>query len=963
MKIKSVDSLFPPSLLIEKANEFQVPQQELQPIKELINKWIEEINSGKLSKSKEESIKYRFLQDIFHKILGFNEDHPTEWQLDPEHKSRADGTKPDAALGVFQLHENSISANVVAVVEIKDFNTDLDEKIKGTSPVEQAFSYAPKARAPWVFVSNFKEIRFYYSLSQLEFQRFELKALIDDEILTQFIIVCHKNALVHPIKSRTSKFLEMRNEYTSKKSKSNKEHIIDELYKTLKAFDGLTFIDPNRLANIYPFNILDDYVWHYESYCIFSLNPEIYSLLTNIEIQNGQIIIDRDWAKLLKIKKVTKPEEKIAFIFQTLNRSHVFQLTAIKDHKEIAERNKKPNTFGFSIRHIFRLRDEKDVGVTKKILLNENQSCDCLSCNFRSLDFKAMLKKLKTTSQNISLYELGYGNYLVSASGYKISFEYYSQIIAIWKESTSNPIEAYLAAYNLIALFNLVSYYEDGDDKKISKYIKSLDLDRMLWEELHVLNRDVKETLKDIRDGSFIHQIKKNIEEVYKELIAAKQHYERGGNYSAIGNYTSKLYHQFSLLYTYVNRNFIVADAYSEYQSIVSQIFDGLLVSHSLKRYPYRLVTFDRYILSEVILNVTTQKLEELLKEVSSLDVKTEDLIVFQGRAINFLNSFVDQGPFAPQLNRLLQEYLLNYDFNEKCGRIFGNIFLLLLKINIKKEDWDKSLVQSIINFLKVEDYLYWYHLDKLGKFLKEKGDYLTSDEILSLLKIANTKEEPGNNKYQGFIKNCCYALNKFYPNDKLNNHSVLQKAIATSTNEKGQLDNQLIYYWKVVDDKGKTIIKEAYGKSLDEQFNIDIYQRLLRNKIYSYEEKDYFFKYVGIINEVKGIGFTGFENGEPQFDNFYFYNFVLLLHQLGIPSTNEALRQIEKLSEFDKWILSPDTFDYEKFNAEWLLAIWIESFLPELKKVTELPELVKTQLKKSYDPRLAEILVKYFLL
>ncbi|HOX83365.1 MAG TPA: hypothetical protein PLS08_10055 [Chryseolinea sp.] len=963
MKIKSEDSLFSPSMLIEKMVEFPIPEDELEQKKEIINKWIDELKSGKLSKSKEESIKYRFLHDFFHKILGFNEDHPTEWQMALEHKSFVDGTKPDAALGIFQLQENTISAKVTAVVEIKDFNTDLDKKVDGISPVEQAFSYAPKTKAPWVFVSNFKEIRFYFGLDQLEYQKFKLEELNKDDVLKQFIFICHQNALVHPIKSRTTQLLEIRGTYNFKKYKAKKQHIIDELYKTLIAFDGLEFIDPHLLANIYPFNILDDYVWHYENYCLFTLNPEIYTLLTNIEISDGQIVLNPGLMRDLKRKKVTDPVKKISFVLKTLNRSHVFHLTSVKDFKAISQRNKSPNVIGFSVRHFFGVENENDEGITKNIILNQNQSCDCLSCNFRSLDLKAMLKKLKTPRHDISLYELGYGNYLVSASGYKKAFEYYSQIVKVWQAKKRRPIEAYLASYNLIALFNLVSYYEEDDDKKLSNHIKSLDLERMLWEELHTLNRDVKESLKAIRDRTFIIQIKKKTDELHKDLIAAKRHYDRGGNYSAIGNYTYQLYHQFSLLYTYVNRNFIVADAYSEYQNIVALIFDGLLISHSLQKYPYRLAAFDRYILCEIVLNVSTQKLEELVKDISSIDVKTEDLKVFLDRLKNFLNSFVDQGPFTPQLNTLLQEYLLNYDFSEKCGRIFGNMFLLLFKINIKKEDWDTSLGRLIINFLQVEDHLYWYHLDKLGIFLKEKGSLLTYEDILSILKIANSRDRHGYNKYQKLIGSCCQAINTFYPDNKVNDHSILQKAIANSTNEKGILDGQLIYFWKIVDDQGRIRIKEAYTTSLERQFNSDTYERLLRNEIYSANEKDYFFKYVGFINKAKGRGFTGIENGEPQFENFYFYNFALLLHQLGVPSTNEALSQIDNLSEFDEWILSPDTFDYKKFKAEWLLAIWIESFLPALKKVAELPDMIKVQLKKSYNPRLAEILVKHFLI
>lgn len=46
-------------------------------------------------------------------------------------------------------------------------------------------------------------------------------------------------------------------------------HIIDELYNLIFKFDQLAFIDPQILSNFYPFNVLDDNVWHYGKYILF----------------------------------------------------------------------------------------------------------------------------------------------------------------------------------------------------------------------------------------------------------------------------------------------------------------------------------------------------------------------------------------------------------------------------------------------------------------------------------------------------------------------------------------------------------------------------------------------------------------------------------------------------------------------------------------------------------------------
>lgn len=55
-------------------------------------------------------------------------------------------------------------------------------------------------------------------------------------------------------------------------------HILDELYNLLQGFKGLNFVDPHYISSLYPFNILDEYVKHYNnSGMLFSLNENIYS--------------------------------------------------------------------------------------------------------------------------------------------------------------------------------------------------------------------------------------------------------------------------------------------------------------------------------------------------------------------------------------------------------------------------------------------------------------------------------------------------------------------------------------------------------------------------------------------------------------------------------------------------------------------------------------------------------------
>ena len=159
----------------------------------IIENWQNNLSTGKYLNAKEEEISSIFLTQFFGKVLGYEYDNPTSWNLRLENKTKIDSTKSDAALGYFKIEaQNELPKDVRVVIEIKNARTSLDKpqnrkSFKG-SPVEQAFMYASKLGedCKWLIVSNFLEIRLYLANDMTKYESFDIMALTDNYEFLRF---------------------------------------------------------------------------------------------------------------------------------------------------------------------------------------------------------------------------------------------------------------------------------------------------------------------------------------------------------------------------------------------------------------------------------------------------------------------------------------------------------------------------------------------------------------------------------------------------------------------------------------------------------------------------------------------------------------------------------------------------------------------------------------------------------
>jgi len=153
--------------------------------------------------AKETELDGQFLTHFFRDILGFSDNRASgAWTLTKNQTSHADSSVPDGVLGFFAMQGSESLSRVYAVIELKDASHDLDKPQKHQndkrSPVEQAFSYAPKAggNCKWVIVSNYLELRLYHASDQSKYERFELSRLTEPQEMKRLLLLMHRDNLL-----------------------------------------------------------------------------------------------------------------------------------------------------------------------------------------------------------------------------------------------------------------------------------------------------------------------------------------------------------------------------------------------------------------------------------------------------------------------------------------------------------------------------------------------------------------------------------------------------------------------------------------------------------------------------------------------------------------------------------------------------------------------------------------------
>ena len=250
---------------------------------------------------------------------------------------------------------------------------------------------------------------------------------------------------------------------------------------------------------------------------------------------------------------------------------------------------------------------------------------------------------------------------------------------------------------------------------------------------------------------------------------------------------------------------------------------------------------------------------------------------------------------------------------------------------------------------------------NQFSNFILRKGNLLEEKDLMEILKIAVIGDKYGYSKYNDLIKTIPKAIVKFYPAYKIDNAKLVQTAILNCSSDNGNNASymHLVYLANACNDNCKQILFSTFEKHLEEKFNSEFYESLIRNSDYDYNSKNYFQLYSEKTNLHKGG--KAYKFGILELTDLVFINYIFIVYKLNIDFNRNELKVFTNLNDFEAWLLNPVEFDYNKFEAIWLTDINDTILIERLKGNMDIASAIKLQLEKEFNPVLAELKYKFF--
>lgn len=925
---------------------------DFQKKKQILQLWVQLLQSGKIDAEKEISIKGTFVNDFFGEILGYTFKNSNRWHLQQEHKSATDGSRSDAAFGYFGLTDQGINGEVQMVAEFKDSNTSLDQIQKNRavkiSAVDQAFLYAAKQRGQcnWVTVCNVREIRFYHYSTQTEFQQYLLEDLLDDKKLMELIFLFHaEHILKRNHSSRTEKLYKLSKDKIEISSKAN-PHIIDELYSVMKKFDGLSFVDPVYLTNLFPFNILKQKVWHYKEGVMNTTNPRIFHLLKGIKVKNKTITISPELEIELAREKVGEPLEKLVYIFNKLNNCLIFQLTAIED-LETVKANKR-NVLGFSLNHDNGF--SKEYGIWRNINVFEELTCKCVCCLYRELDLKAVIIKLKSYPPDEIDLEYAFGKYLLHAHNDNKTYHALAKLEKQY-QGTDNSIASYFISK--MNLKNLSGEVDGSGEvgKAIRTRLQTLDLDAVIAYEVDLFaSPELRAYLVEMKGSVLIERL------VYsasysKERTKEIMEYNLRGDHIVASDQLDSLNYQRAILNLYNEADFVMIDHLGKVRTIHLDIFQAYI--YSFQTPGFGLEEFDENMLIDAIMNIRQSDLNKILAPIDELSVSEKTRASMLLKARNLLNSFLSES-----FGRTVENPDMKAQLHEVYGyfpifEIFQSTFIVLCKIGCKPEDI-KKIVPSITNFIICGPNYPDQDMKAFSQLIERNGEAFTPGQLLEILQIVIPKLQIHRHQHDNIFNSICRAWRNSFPEEKIRDTKLIHLATANHMGGSNPDYSRLVNLLHITSPDLQGIILNELKRFLSDNFNAQLYEDLVHSEVFRYDEGNYFALYVSEQqrhNTADGY----FHQDGKKFLNPAIYNLAVVVHRFNIPYDDPNLQGLKGLTPFQSWLLYPEHFDYKKFDVLWIKDVNEKYILPKLKGISPIIEALRNHLTYNYDSRMSK--------
>jgi len=486
-----------------------------------------------------------------------------------------------------------------------------------------------------------------------------------------------------------------------------------------------------------------------------------------------------------------------------------------------------------------------------------------------------------------------------------------------------------------------------------------------------------------IAQFSFLHKYRSKLYIELERQKKSKKILENGGWSTDLPKVNQSYLYIFNL-FNFINKNFLFVDNFLDLNSVYDIFFETVLINYKLE------ITKRSYFLSH---NGSIEKTEDLDYFVIFLMITAGNyeklLDLFQENKIEELEVTVEcRSNIFIALRNLINN--INYEDNYYVIRNYLNKTLLIVsRLNLLNKEEFISIIDtfvSLINIYGIKDKYFLFN-DFIARNYNKNKSIVDIEALIKFFKIYLTHNINSTNlrlesEEENLIKDIVYILeeNSFlFEHDIIVVKSIVSKinSLLASSEVEPALEIALKFLYNlypIMDDEYKEVSKQIIFKILSEyspheenyiNFLTLFYHTTAKEIIVL--NKDLIDKYFSLIKEIFQL-YDG-KNIYPDFIKFSFEQLALLVifNKISPEMVKNEIPDLINSNDFLKFALSPENFNYDSFDINWLVFFpdeFNKSLIENIIIKKKLANLFKKRIEIINDLRysnLKNIYLKYF--
>lgn len=658
--------------------------------------------------------------------------------------------------------------------------------------------------------------------------------------------------------------------------------ILDQVYFYLKeVFEELSIIPKKFFAEQYPFILAERFVYYHQAYTLVTDNKEIYELL-QVEI-DGDNYHDPSG----KFVHTDEDKEKIRFILQILLQNWIQQVS---------------------------FKNQQSVRVNVK---GHRTICTCVHCNWRGLRWSKAIAQLyppadtDASPDSEQLLKHAFVRYRIG--DFKGAAESFGKI---YESQAAYGIRKYLLAFNLKKLTRLMQheYMNESFVHQLVKKIDELDLEKILAACIRA-----KPAQKGLLNWMHERKFQLDTMEVLQHSVDQMRdlyYSQNGGNVE----YTRESIEAFMVCDDFLNLNYIVYDKFTEYKRLTNAFVETLFASYGAsKRLGGKLIHFSDYLLERLVLNADGKNIQ---KYASRYNVQNA---LYELQPANRFDLVAATATFFLEHDSLEKEssFEKGFHYNDQLTSIAINALQAIGMLSITAEELN-VLAPALLSYLSTDERVDFRVLQSITSLLNQKKSLFSTAFYLEVIKLV-----PGikNLHQEGLVAIATDMLEKTDDSKadvKNLDDSTFDMVLAKFTAKCPDCNSE--HPWGILSDYYQLMSHEQRSKTTE------VITSLLHAK---FEAHDYYIAsmldmisgdnklhrlYTDYIKEAiekpypRPPFFSAPEYADHRVDQYLNYCF-----KLGLEVPQEIDDKLRETSDYYFWLLNPESFDYSKFEDEWL--------------------------------------------